>query len=417
MRKPRVAAKVLLWHGPRTTAPRVVERLPHTVVVADDEALFAASVAEALSARFEGMRVLQARDGREALALLEERRVSLLLTDLRMPVMDGLELLAALTARRIRVATVVITAHRSTSDQQLRALGAVSVIEKPVDLEGLLDLVPQLLEERSQGVVQGISLTGFLQLLAMERKTCVVRVVRDAERWGSFAFVDGVLTDARTSQNAGDDAAVEMLGWGEPVLHVEPNLERIQPTVRLPLNHLVMEFARFQDESSRGLDLVETDLDSAFEETDEPDDLTSFVEFHSNAHLGIAPPRTGDIDMSTVTDALTACMKIEGAIAVALVDYESGMTLGSTSARPDFDVELAASGNTQVVRAKMAVMQALGVKGAIEDILITLESQYHIIRPLRSVGSMFLYLSLDRQRGNLGLARHHLTAIEKELRL
>ena len=80
-------------------------------------------------------------------------------------------------------------------------------------------------------------------------------------------------------------------------------------------------------------------------------------------------------------------------------------------------IERAASGNTSVVKAKMAVMRQLGIGGAIEDILITLESQYHLIRPLTKVPTLFLYVAIDRQRGNLGLARHKLRQIEESLDL
>jgi hypothetical protein len=79
------------------------------------------------------------------------------------------------------------------------------------------------------------------------------------------------------------------------------------------------------------------------------------------------------------------------------------------------DVEVAASGNTGVVVAKMKVMQQLGLKSEIEDILITLSDQYHLIRPLKVVPNLFLYLAIDRKKGNLGMARHQLTVIEKDL--
>ncbi|MCA9617817.1 MAG: hypothetical protein KC731_02280 [Myxococcales bacterium] len=121
--------------------------------------------------------------------------------------------------------------------------------------------------------------------------------------------------------------------------------------------------------------------------------------------------------MANINDSLDDIMKIEGAFATALVDYESGMTLGTRSSNAGFDIEVAASGNTQVVRSKMAVMESLGIGGGIEDILITLDTQYHLIRPLRSVGTLFLYLAIDRKRGNLGLARHKLAAIESTLTL
>ncbi|GAB2600219.1 hypothetical protein GCM10027168_36690 [Streptomyces capparidis] len=113
--------------------------------------------------------------------------------------------------------------------------------------------------------------------------------------------------------------------------------------------------------------------------------------------------------------ALKEAMALDGAIGAALVDCESGMSLG-TLGGGGLDLELAAAGNTEVVRAKARTLAGLGIDDAVEDILITLTRQYHLIRPLRqSQGSLFLYLALDRQRANLALARHGLRRIEEAL--
>lgn len=121
--------------------------------------------------------------------------------------------------------------------------------------------------------------------------------------------------------------------------------------------------------------------------------------------------------MSNVNEVLDSCMTIEGAFAVALVDFESGLTLGTRCTRNTFDIEVAASGNTQVVRAKMSVMKNLKIEGSIDDILISLQTQYHLIRPLTTMRNLFMYLAIDRQRGNLGMARHMLTTFERDLRV
>ncbi|WP_030907196.1 hypothetical protein [Streptosporangium amethystogenes] len=107
---------------------------------------------------------------------------------------------------------------------------------------------------------------------------------------------------------------------------------------------------------------------------------------------------------------------IDGSVGAALVDYESGMCLGTIGGSRDLDLEVAAAGNTEVVRAKVRTMAALNINDSVEDILITLTRQYHIIRLLAdSGGHTFLYLVLDRDRANLALARHHLRRIESSL--
>ncbi len=123
--------------------------------------------------------------------------------------------------------------------------------------------------------------------------------------------------------------------------------------------------------------------------------------------------------MADLDTSLKEAMSIEGAIGVALVDHTSGMTLGLLGGGPDLDLAVAAAGNTDVVRAKMRTLEMLNMQEAIEDILITLDTQYHIIRPLASRGGrgLFLYMALSRSRANLGLARHQLRRIEEELQL
>ncbi|MFJ1874330.1 hypothetical protein [Streptomyces chartreusis] len=121
-----------------------------------------------------------------------------------------------------------------------------------------------------------------------------------------------------------------------------------------------------------------------------------------------------------IESTLKEAMSTEGALGVAVVDYESGMALGTLGGGPQLqlDLELAAAGNTEVVRAKQRTLKSLGLQDEIEDILITLSQQYHLIRPLaRSRGTLFLYLALDRGRSNLALARHRLKTLEAELEI
>jgi hypothetical protein len=107
----------------------------------------------------------------------------------------------------------------------------------------------------------------------------------------------------------------------------------------------------------------------------------------------------------------------EGALGAAVVDYTSGMALGTLGGGKDLDLTIAAAGNTDVIRAKVRTMEHLGLKGQIEDILITLETQYHLIRLVtgRNGNGLFLYLVLDKARSNLAMARHQLKRVEEQL--
>jgi len=121
--------------------------------------------------------------------------------------------------------------------------------------------------------------------------------------------------------------------------------------------------------------------------------------------------------MADMDTALKEAMTIEGAIGVALVDYTSGMALGVVGGGKDLDLTVAAAGNTDVVRAKLRAMEMLGLTEQIEDILITLDTQYHMIRLLtgRAGKGLFLYIALSKSRANLAMARHQLRRLEADL--
>jgi hypothetical protein len=119
--------------------------------------------------------------------------------------------------------------------------------------------------------------------------------------------------------------------------------------------------------------------------------------------------------VANINDSLAALMQVDGALCAALVDANSGMTLGKIGS--GIDLDLAAAGNTEVVRAKMKTMKSLGLNDAIEDILITLGKQYHIIRPVASKPGLFVYLVLDKSKSNLALARRNCQDVEQSLAL
>ena len=115
--------------------------------------------------------------------------------------------------------------------------------------------------------------------------------------------------------------------------------------------------------------------------------------------------------------ALKDALGVDGAIAVAVVDWTSGMALGTAGGGFGFDVGVAAAASTEVLRAKLRTLEMLGMEQGIEDILVTLDTQYHLMRPITSPDGrgLFLYLALHRDRANLAMARHRLRVIEQQL--
>lgn len=122
--------------------------------------------------------------------------------------------------------------------------------------------------------------------------------------------------------------------------------------------------------------------------------------------------------MSQLDTSIQELLSIEGATGAALVDISSGMALASGGS-PGFDLTVAAAGNSNVVRAKLKTMNDLGLNGNIEDIMITLSSQYHLINVLNAseASGLFVYLVLDRNTANLALARHKLNSVSARISL
>ncbi len=185
------------------------------VLVVDDEPALLLSI----KSGFEGngqIELLTAENGRDALDILDRVRLDLVVTDLRMPVMDGIQLLAVMSESFPEVPHIVMTAFGTPFlDKLLQQSGVLDILEKPFDIEALEQAVGKALaaqEERSRSL-SGLSLSSFLQMVAMEEKTMHIKVFHPSGRSGSLFFRQGELIDAEADQLTGDAAALEMLAW------------------------------------------------------------------------------------------------------------------------------------------------------------------------------------------------------------
>lgn len=107
--------------------------------------------------------------------------------------------------------------------------------------------------------------------------------------------------------------------------------------------------------------------------------------------------------------------EMSGFIAASIVDLESGMTLAARSARSDFDLAVASAYNSELVKQKLKIVKALGLKTTLEDMLLTLGDQLHLIKIFPG-GQTFLYLAADRGSTNLAIVRNavnkHVAALQ-----
>lgn len=381
-----------------------------SILVVDDEPVFARTLADGLGSELKGVVVQLANHGQRALEILAREPVDLVVTDVHMPVMDGMSLVAEMVSRGINLPVIMVTAFGTRAiELDARRNGVISVVDKPIDFPLMVEICAGMLRSRSRGSIEGITLAGFLQLLEMERRTCTVRIFGD-EGTGTIGMRDGQVVLCSVSEATGFEALCQIVSWDSPRIELLP-LTGEGEEKPLSLNVALLEGARLQDEAHR----TRQDHDKETPIVPPPPKTKSRAKSSSSSR----PRANGQGDakrtanIATIEEATNACMDIKGAIAIAVVDYETGICLGSRQVG-DFPVEIAAAGNTEVVRAKMSVMKSLGIGDRINDILITLAPHHHIIAPLPQ-GPLFLYMALDRQTSNLALARRRMMEVGKKL--
>ena len=393
-----------------------------TVLLVDDENLFRQTAATYLRANLRGCVVLEAQDGQVALDILAETAVDCLVTDLRMPVLDGISLLTEILNRRLRCSVLVLSAY-ATPEVERWALAnhAFALVDKPVALEDLHRVVQGLLRPYETSRIEGVSIFGLCQLLEMEQKTAEVLVTAQGRR-GRLTFVDGKLNDAVWQGGDGQRAAIEILSWPNPTVEVLGRTIPRAKTIDVALSFLMMETVRLLDESARTEDAPSTrpptDVDRGWSSMDEPATQEFIRALVSDQPRKTVPPKAIESEkketiMANVERTLQKIANLQGFIGASVVDTESGMSVGEVGS--GINMEIAAAANSEVVRAKVKAIELLGLQETIDDILISLTKQYHLIRPLKSRPTFFLYVALDRSKSNLAMARVLLSDAEKEL--
>jgi DNA-binding response OmpR family regulator len=223
------------------------------VLLVDDDREMLLDLKANLSRRLDGVAVLTAGNGRDALECLRSQDVALVVTDLKMPEMDGLELLAAIGQTYADIPVMVMTGIGTPETERLaRQGGAFDVIAKPFSAEAIASRMNAMLYRQSEGgTLHNVSSAMFLQLIEMEQRTCTLRLeYPPTGAQGILSIDQGELFDARTGDTQGVDAAYEILTW-EPVSMVLQNsCAARENRIQKKLCQLILEAARRRDEKA-----------------------------------------------------------------------------------------------------------------------------------------------------------------------
>jgi CheY-like chemotaxis protein len=383
--------------------------IAHVLVVGD--------VAKALKVSAEEMDTLGGTEARvtrtvlrsEVLRILASGPLDVMITSSDASFLGSADFLAAFAARVVPVSLLMLTRKIDKEAlQRLRGAGAqVEHIAPPIALDALHERVRQALRQRNlTSRTTCEPLPGLARRIQSERGSFTLHVNAGIE-YGSLTFLDGVLVDAQNARRTGDRAALDILGWRQTSVVFDRVVPLAPATVRQGLDVLIAEAERAARPTVQA---VSEEILAPPTSALRPPGVESHSEQQPSSRSG-----RSEKDMANINKTLEEAMKIDGAIGAAIADWDSGMCLGMAGGGSRLNIEVAAAGNCQVVKAKMATMAELGIKGAIQDILITLDDQIHLIRPLKRGENMFMYVAIDKAKGNLALARHRLTKLESEL--
>jgi len=210
------------------------------ILIVDDDKNFLLSLVEGLRAHDNGFEIKTAENGEMAAQTIRDESIDLVITDLKMPVTDGFELLAYMSSNHPRIPVIVMTAYGTPLiENSVTNLGAIRYLEKPLDFDLLLEHIYKSIELSESTYAPGIPLITFLKLLNLEKKTCVLTVHHD-ENEGKMFFKRGILIDAATSQRKGEGAAMEMLNWGQAAIQISTQPFTAEKNIHNDLDFLIM---------------------------------------------------------------------------------------------------------------------------------------------------------------------------------
>jgi CheY-like chemotaxis protein len=222
------------------------------VLIVDDEESLLLTIQAGFDGYKEEFEVMTARNGKEAVKVLETMPISLVVTDLKMPEMDGFELLGFLKNEYPQIPAIVMTAFGTPEiETRLSQTGMIRMLEKPVDFEELTQLIISLLDQDyTGGTLTGISLPSFLQLIEMEQNTCLMEIMTPNGQ-GLLYFNKGALCDAVFGEAKAEEAAIAMLAMDDVKISFR-NLpsKKLKKRIKKNLMSLIMEGARLKDEQA-----------------------------------------------------------------------------------------------------------------------------------------------------------------------
>ena len=371
--------------------------MKHVLIVDDEEQLLLTMQAgfESYKDRFQ---VLTARNGKEATALLASTRINLVVTDLKMPEMDGIELLSFLKNNFPEIPAIVMTAFGTPEiENGLLHTNMIRMLEKPVDFDELTQLILSLLEhDLTGGTLTGISVPSFLQLIEMEQNTCLMEVKSAEGEQGLLYFNKGVLYDAMFGKESGDEAVYSILMLDDVKISFRtlPS-KKLKKKIKTPLMKLLMDGIRMKDERAQ----LQQEVEAEHQENEISEPASPDTDQEA-AGIDESTPRKGDNQMANIQEVLEKFKVVDGFEAV-----------GAFSANGEMVAECSVNGTNLVELGALANDVLLKAQKTTEIMKVGRGQLVHVEAPKAHVICRCLNEATDFAANSAGRAHVHMVLI------
>jgi len=221
------------------------------VLIVDDDLALHKLLAVSLKKYSNDFKVLFAGNGREAIDILAREKISLLVTDIKMPEVDGFALLSHMSENYPGTPCIVLTSYAVPGLEERMAQRSFQFLTKPVKPAVLAEMIIKGLKEGSSGgAFTGVSLPGLIQVIATEGKTCLLDIHVAGTKLGQMFFCEGELFDARYQGTSGEKAAVQLIAMDDvQVKQRKLPEEEIPRKINTGMQALILEAMRVKDEA------------------------------------------------------------------------------------------------------------------------------------------------------------------------
>jgi len=379
------------------------------VLIVDDNQVLIKLITTKLKKYKDRFDVITAGDGEKAINILNNHAISLLVTDLNMPKVDGMQLLIYKNRNFPQIPCIIMTAHSTTKIKNRLQHEVVNYIEKKEShyIDELVQAIFNALDEDVPlGTLRGISIASFLQMIEMEQKTCHFEVYSPQKPKGVFYFEEGVLYDAVYGSYRGVDAAIKMIQLDSLKINFRKHLGKdYKRRIQVDLIGLIMEAMRLKDESSEQMadgSLTKKDKDTS--------DLETPVE-----EAGVNRSDSHDFREHIADTFFDEIKVIKGYRAAGIISYDGEVlamdTVDNLINFNNLDIEL-----NNFFIALNDINQKIGFMHMEESFYITDSGMMVIVSVKRPSDELIYIVAILDKSGNKGMVRLALKKITNLIR-